>query len=279
MKMAFRKMNGAGNDFIMVDNRTVEISPGPEVIRRLCDRKRGIGADGVILIEDGNDVDFRMRYYNANGGEAEMCGNGARCAAIYAASLGLGRPDGDALHLRFVAAPGPMEARITGRRVALAMTDATDYQESICLQVAEDEEIVHFINTGVPHAVAIESDVGNLDDEAVSSRGRAIRAHSRFSPAGVNASFISLRADGGVDIRTYERGVEAETLACGTGAVAAAIVLHHLGRAESPVTLITHGGETLVVSFTGGPSGARNVILEGPAADNFDGSIDLATWE
>jgi len=275
VKIPFAKMNGAGNDFILIDNREETVRLAEDAVRFLCGRRRGIGADGLILLDPGEDVDFRMRYYNADGREAEMCGNGARCVAMFAGRLGLGKVANGETRLRFVAAPGAMEATVRGDRVAVRMTDASGYEEKVSIAVANRDEIVHLVNSGVPHAVVIETDVNKLSNESIVERGRAIRNHSRFSPAGANANFMSARPDGTIDIRTYERGVEAETLACGTGAVAAALVAHRLGFAEAPVTLHTRGGESLEVSFTETKGGATDVILEGPAAVNFEGSIEL----
>jgi diaminopimelate epimerase len=273
MRIHFAKMNGAGNDFIMIDNRKETVRVTDRWIQELCDRRRGVGADGVILLEPGEDVDFRMRYYNSDGGEADMCGNGARCTALYAVTLGIGVEKDRGVHLRFIAAPGPMEAQVEGDRVAISMTDASAFEKMISLQVAHGEEIVHFINTGVPHAVVVEKSVSALSDREVVERGRAIRMHPRFAPDGANADFVSISKEGTVAIRTYERGVEAETLACGTGAVAAAVVLSHVESAKSPVELLTHGDDRLTVSFVRAPEGAREVVLEGPAEFNFEGSV------
>lgn len=279
VRFPFAKMNGAGNDFILIDNRKKNIRLGEEAVRFLCGRRRGIGADGLILLEPGGDVDFRMRYYNSDGREAEMCGNGARCVALFAGRLGLGNKADGETHLRFVARPGSMEATVRGDSVAVRMTDVTGYEEKVSILVAHREEIVHVINSGVPHAVVIESDISKLSNDAIVERGRAIRNHSRFSPGGANANFASVRPDGTVDVRTYERGVEAETLSCGTGSIATAVVAHHLGLSRSPVTLHTHGGESLVVSFTETKNGATNVVLEGPVAINFEGSVDFHEME
>ena len=172
-----------------------------------------------------------------------------------------------------------MEATVRGDIVAVRVTDATGYEEKVSVSVAHGEEIVHVIDSGVPHAVVIETDISKLSDDAIAERGRAIRNHSRFSPGGANANFASVRPDGTVDIRTYERGVEAETLSCGTGSIATAVVAHHLGLSRSPVTLHTHGGESLVVSFTETKEGATDIVLEGPAAVNFEGSVDLQEME
>jgi diaminopimelate epimerase len=279
MRIHFTKMNGAGNDFVMIDNRDGRVRPTGQLIRSLCERKRGIGADGVILVETAKDADFRMRYYNSDGGEAEMCGNGARCVAYFASRLGLGKEgEGDTI-VRFVASPGAMEAVVRRNRVAVSMTEASSCEMDVRLEFDDGSETVHVVDTGVPHAVAIETKWHGLDDNHVLTRGKRIRSHGRFSPAGVNADFVSVREDGAVTIRTFERGVEAETLACGTGAVAAAVVLSRIGMVESPVRLVTHGGETLHVSFNETPTGATDIVLEGPVEVNFEGFIETPSKE
>lgn len=275
MTIPFVKMHGAGNDFILIDNRGGDRHLDRAQVRTLCSRRRGVGADGVILIESSNEAAFRMRYYNSDGGEAEMCGNGARCAVFLAAELGLGEERGDGCHMHFLAGPGLMGGTVEGSRVAIGMTDASSFERDVSLAVAGGEEKVHFINTGVPHAVVVERDVQSLDDQELVERGRAIRMHSAFAPDGANADFVTRQSDGAVAIRTYERGVEDETEACGTGAVAAAVVLERLGLVESPVTLVTRGGEAVRVSFKGETWGAREVVLEGPTAVSFRGNVDL----
>ncbi|MEE9269265.1 MAG: diaminopimelate epimerase [Candidatus Krumholzibacteria bacterium] len=279
MDISFVKMHGAGNDFVVMDNRGGAIRLDAARIRAMCDRRRGVGADGVILIEGAEEADFRMRYYNSDGGEAEMCGNGARCAAFHAVRLGLGEGRGETVHVRFVTGPGLIEGHVEGCQVAISMTDATSFKKGVCLPVAEGEEIVHFIDTGVPHAVVVEKDVWALDDRAVAGRGRAIRMHSAFEPDGANVDFVTTLDDGRVAVRTYERGVEAETEACGTGAVAAAVVLAKLGKARSPVTLVTRGGETLSVSLEEAAWGASGVVLTGPTAVSFQGTMRLSRGE
>jgi diaminopimelate epimerase len=274
MRIHFQKMNGAGNDFVMVDNREGVLTPTTHVIRALCDRRRGVGADGLILIERQPDADFRMHYYNSDGGEAAMCGNGARCAAVFAAGLGLGAREGDEVRLDFVAGAGRVGAKVRGERVEISMPDAVAFERSVVLAVDGGREVVHLVDTGVPHAVAVENDWTAMSDEQVVERGRRIRFHPRFSPAGVNVDFVSVTGEGTVRIRTYERGVETETLACGTGAVAAGVALAHVGRVASPVRLLTQGKETLRVSFAITPNGACDVLLEGPVAVNFEGFIE-----
>ena len=280
MKIPFVKMNGAGNDFVMIDNREGALELRAAAIRAICERKRGIGADGVILIEPAAgapDADFRMRYYNADGGEAEMCGNGARCAARYASELGLGEGANGQRRLHFMTEPGLVGAEVAPTSVAIEMTEAHGLEKSVNLDVAQSTEIVHFINTGVPHAVAVVDNAADMSIEEVRQRGRAIRQHARFAPEGANANFVSLNDEGVVVIRTYERGVEDETLACGTGSVAAAVVMAQLGHATSPVTLRTQGQDLLQVSFNLTESGATDVVLAGPADQNFSGVVDIDT--
>lgn len=274
MRVDFVKMNGAGNDFVTVDNREGRIRLGVTDIEALCDRRRGIGADGVLLIENEPGMDFRMRYYNRDGQEAEMCGNGARCVAWFAADLGLGSRSGDSISLRFATVPGPVGATVDGTRVTIATTDATSMENGVSLDLADPAEIVHVIHTGVPHAVIEEHDVDAIADAEIIERGRRIRLHPRFAPNGTNVNFIS-KSGGSVKIRTYERGVEEETLACGTGAVAGAVVAASLGWSDSPVELIPRGGENLVVSFVAVPGGGSDVRLAGPTAVNFRGSVEL----
>lgn len=275
MKVKFRKMNGAGNDFVLIDDREDRIRVEASIVRRLCDRRRGVGADGVIIIRRAEQADFRMCYYNSDGGEAQMCGNGARCAGHYAAALGLGRNDSGRRRLSLLAQAGRLAAVVDGDRVSISMTNATSFHKNISLTVANSPEIVHFVDTGVPHAVVIETDVAGIPDDDFVRRGRAIRTHPQFAPEGANADFLSVDSLGLATIRTYERGVETETLACGTGAVAGAIVLAQLGLSRSPVRLVTRGGEELAVSFVLEPSGAHDVVLDGPAAVNFDGHVEL----
>lgn len=275
MTLRFRKMNGAGNDFVVIDNRTGLFRPTARIVQRLCDRKRGIGADGLILVEKDEATDFRMSYFNSDGGEAAMCGNGARCAAVFASDLGLGISGGGEVRLRFVTGAGILEAVVRDDRATLSMTDATDYEGSVPIETPLGREIVHLVRTGVPHAVVVEDDWHRLDDEAVVRRGRSIRFHERFAPEGVNVDFVRVLVDGVVAIRTYERGVEGETLSCGTGAVAAAVVLAHLGLVAPPVELATRGDERLRVWFSPTPGGAEKVFLEGPVGVNFEGVVQL----
>jgi diaminopimelate epimerase len=275
MIVDFTKMNGAGNDFIVIDNRKLDVKLEKKAISFLCDRKRGVGADGVILLEASGQYDFHMLYYNSDGGEAEMCGNGARCIALYANSLGLGKKSGSKRIVVFSTKSGSIEATVSGDRISVSMGKATALSLNISLRLSRGEATAHFINTGVPHVVMRVEDAFALTDEYVLGQGSEIRKHEHFKPIGTNVDFVSLRSDGGVAIRTFERGVEEETLACGTGSIAAAVILAHLRMAKSPVQVSTKGGDVLRVSFNIESFGASKVILDGPAAVNFTGSVAI----
>ena len=268
MQLSFTKMNGAGNDFVLLDNRDGSLALTAENIARLCDRHRGVGADGVLAVElPENGADFRMRYYNADGGEAEMCGNGARCFARYAQRL-----SGQTGDIRFETQAGVIGAHFNGEFVTIAMSDPHSHWPPQTLDVNGRQEEVHFINTGVPHAVVFVDDLEAVD---VRKDVAALRYHKAFAPKGTNANFAQVRESNLIAIRTYERGVEDETLACGTG-VCAAAVLHHLrSGAASPIGVVVRGGETLQVGFTVSPDGFQHVTLTGPADFVFDGAISL----
>src|SRR4029453_12039289 len=184
--LRFTKMNGAGNDFILFDNRTGSIDLDRNQIAQLCDRHRGIGADGILLVEKPlNRADFRMRYFNADGGEAEMCGNGARCFARFANKIA-----GSAGKISFETPAGVISAALVGDLVTLQMTEPTDLQLNVQLRVANKDKTIHFINTGVPHVVI---PVPQVDDVDVQREGAAIRQHEMFSPKGANVNFIEKR--------------------------------------------------------------------------------------
>lgn len=268
MQLSFTKMNGAGNDFVMLDNRDGSLSLSTDTIAQLCDRHRGVGADGLLAVEPAqNGADFRMRYYNADGGEAEMCGNGARCFARYAQRLS-GRP-GD---ISFETQAGIIGGHFEGDHVRIAMSDPHSHREPQELDVNGRSLEVHFINTGVPHAVVFVDDLKAVD---VRADGAALRYHQAFAPKGTNANFVQVFAGNSIGIRTYERGVEDETLACGTGVCAAAILHHLRSGALAPISVRVRGGDTLKVGFTSSSTGFRDVTLTGPADFVFDGSISL----
>jgi diaminopimelate epimerase len=270
MDIRFTKMNGAGNDFVVLDNRTRSLSLDGVAIARLCDRHRGIGADGLLAVEPAEGAaDFRMRYYNSDGGEAEMCGNGARCFARFAARLMLGKP----LSLNFETQAGLITAALEGELVSLEMGIPQDYRGGQSLTLGDFKHQVHFLNTGVPHAVVFVPDVEKID---VMALGSALRRHEAFSPKGTNANFAQVLAPDSLVLRTYERGVEGETLACGTGVCATALLHSVESGAASPIHVRVRGGDTLRVDFQKNPDGSfASALLTGPADFVFEGTISL----
>jgi len=266
--LRFTKMNGAGNDFVMIDNRAGKVRLQPEQIVRICDRHRGVGADGILLLEKGsNGADFRMRYYNRDGGEAEMCGNGARCFARFANKIA------DApKKISFQTPAGLIRGELHGDLVTLHMSEPKDLQLNVELELEGEDARVHYINSGVPHVVV---PVARVDMVHVYGRGGAIRCHELFSPAGANVNFIEKRSPRQISIRTYERGVEDETLACGTGVVASALIFAATEKVDGPISVIVRSGSELSVDFKRAGGQFRNVTLTGPAEFAFEGTIDI----
>ena len=258
--IAFEKMSGAGNDFVIIDNRTLGISPAEQadLARKICRRMFSVGADGLIFIEESTKADFGWNFYNADGSVAEMCGNGSRCAARFAYRHKIA---GKKMKLETLA--GIVEAEICEEDVVVRvkMTQPHDFRLDISLELGDEKRAVGFVNTGVPHAVIFVND----EDIPVKTWGRRVRFHELFQPKGANANFVKVLADGRLKVRTYERGVEDETMACGTGAVAAALFASMQKGMDSPVEVITSGGEMLTILFDlhDGPV-AENVYLQGP---------------
>ncbi len=270
MTLHFHKMNGAGNDFVVIDNRKLEINLSRAQIAFLCDRQRGIGADGLLAVEPAEKgADYKFRYYNADGGEAEMCGNGARCFGKYTARL-----TGDGTRtVSFETIAGRLSAELIGTNVRIAMSDPFGLELNADIHIDGLNEAVHAVNTGVPHAVVFVDDLENLD---VTRHGAALRYHDHFAPNGTNANFAKVIDANHIAIRTYERGVEGETLACGTGMVACALIHHLLTQAASPVQVDVEGGETLEIGFDNYESDSFcDVTLTGPADFVFEGDITL----
>ena len=216
--VSFVKMSGTGNDFIVMDHRHpfVPLAEQPDFARKICRRRFSVGADGLILIEESVRADFSWRFYNADGSVAEMCGNGARCAARYAHMNGMAGP-----RMTFETLAGIVEAEVLEANgdVRLRLTAPSDFRLGLGIKLAGMERVVHYVNTGVPHAVVFVE-----DEVPVREWGRELRFHPMFQPAGTNANFVRLLAGGALQVRTYERGVEDETMACGTGAAAAALI-------------------------------------------------------
>ncbi|MGB9691210.1 MAG: diaminopimelate epimerase [Candidatus Sumerlaeaceae bacterium] len=269
MELEFWKMSGAGNDFIVIDNRDGQLPEQgrKQLFSQWCRRGISVGADGVLLVEPSTRAHFRMRYYNADGREAETCGNGSRCIARFAFLRGIAGPD-----MRFETLAGIYEAQVRGESVAVRMSDAHSLRLAIPVSGELFSGEVHFINTGVPHVVLFTNDLAHVP---VAQIGQWLRYHELFAPAGTNVNFITIKGPNALSVRTYERGVEAETLACGTGSIASAIVAAHLGKVTPPVAVETRSGDVLNIDFELTPLGAKHVLLEGPARVVFRGYIEL----
>lgn len=271
MRIAFTKMHGAGNDFVLIDNRSGNLHLSIEQITALCHRRFGVGADGLLLLEQPETpggADARMVYFNSDGSRAGMCGNGARCFTAFALSLGLGQPG----RLSFVTDAGPMIATERDGQITIRMTPPRDLRLGLRLPLANGTAKVHAVDTGVPHVVRFVDDVARVD---VRSEGRELRFHPALGPKGANANFAQIQPDGLVLVRTYERGVEDETLACGTGVTAVGILSHLVHELEHPVRLQVAGGDVLTVDFQAEGSAIRDVTLTGPAKHVFDGTLEL----
>jgi diaminopimelate epimerase len=257
MKIPFMKMSGSGNDFILIDHR--EPILGEEEMkafaRKVCQRRVSVGADGLILIERSEKADFKWRFFNADGSEPEMCGNGGRCAARFASLKGIA---GSTLTFETIA--GILSAQVDGKRVKLEMTKPHGLKLDERVLVEGKEQTLSSINTGVPHAVLFSE---RLEGTDVFRVGRSIRNHSHYSPSGTNANFVRVENPSLLSVRTYERGVEDETLACGTGAVASALVAAFKGLVKSPVSIKTSGGEILTVHFNIEGGEVKKVFFEG----------------
>ncbi|GAO43673.1 diaminopimelate epimerase [Flavihumibacter petaseus] len=259
MQLPFYKYQGTGNDFVILDNRAGQLQLSLSQIHYICDRRFGIGADGLMLLNQLPGFDFAMKYYNADGRESSMCGNGGRCLVKFAFHCGLARST-----YKFIAADGPHEAEIDGHSIVrLKMQDVTAINQ-------HNGDMV--LDTGSPHYV---KSVVNLMDYDVFHKGKEIRYHSEFQPGGINVNFVEQLSDDEIMVRTYERGVEDETLSCGTGVTASAIVNYHNELGFNEVIVTTRGGK-LSVEFERMPDGSfTNVWLCGPAEKVFEGSITL----
>jgi len=266
----FWKLEGAGNDFLGLDGRAGGFKLKRQQIADLCDRRRGVGADGVLVVEKPKvrGADFRMRYYNSDGGEAEMCGNGARCFALLARAVS-GRKGNE---LRVQTQAGLLTLRMSGREVQVSMTEPTKLRLGKKVVVLGRKLVVDFLNTGVPHAVLFVRSVRSID---VAKQGRAIRYHSAFAPSGTNVNFVEIGRGNRIHVRTYERGVEGETLACGTGVVAASILSNLRRGLRSPILVTTRGGDNVRVGFSMVNGHARKVTLQGPARIVYRGVLHV----
>ncbi|MBW1918396.1 MAG: diaminopimelate epimerase [Deltaproteobacteria bacterium] len=266
-RIPFWKMHGSGNDFILIDHRRPVIAEAERrpFVRAVCARKVGVGADGLIFIEPSAKVDFRWRFFNADGSEPEMCGNGGRCAARFAHLNGIAEGK-----MAFETLAGIVHAEVTGRQVRLEMGAPQDLRQNLTIPLPGQAWTGHFINTGVPHVVL---PVADLEAAPVVEVGRAIRYHAMFQPVGTNVNFLSLLGSQEIALRTYERGVEDETLACGTGAVAAALIAARLHGLSSPVSVRPRSGELLRVFFDNQNDGFSAIGLEGEALVVYQGEL------
>ncbi len=252
----FYKFQGTGNDFIMIDNRDLIFPKNTETIARLCDRRFGIGGDGLILLENEKGYDFKMVYYNSDGNESTMCGNGGRCLVAFAYMLDIFEEQ-----CRFIAIDGPHDASIDNGLVQLKMID---------VDVVEDFEGNTVLNTGSPHFV---QRVENLKDYEVFAKGKAIRNSEKFLKEGINVNFVEVLAENQLFVRTYERGVEDETYSCGTGVTASAIsYLRNKNMNEVKVKVL---GGNLKVRLEKDGDSFKNIWLEGPAKLVFEGKVNL----
>ena len=263
------KMSGTGNDFIVIDHRQPVIPQDrqQDFVAKVCRRRFSVGADGVILIEDSDQADFSWRFYNSDGSVAEMCGNGARCAARFAYRNGIAPRK-----MTFETLAGMIQAEIIGENeeVKLLMTDPFDFKLDFTLELEGREQEFSFVNTGVPHVVCFV----DLEEFPIKKWGREIRFHEMFQPAGTNVNFVRKLDDGSLQVRTYERGVEDETMACGTGAVAAALIACIKDRVASPVAIVTSGGDCLTILIDRlEEEAATGVYLQGPAHLIYSGEL------
>ena len=265
----FYKVSGAGNHFVLLDLRNDRLPMRRrDLAKALCMQGHSIGADGVLFLEKSSTADFRLLYYNADGGEAPMCGNGARCAAAYAFEKGI-----VGTNMIFETPCALIEANATRGSVELNMGSPRDFREKVVIRTSTGKVEGSLVNTGVPHFVTVVREVRKLPVETL---GRELRFHRRFRPGGVNVDFVQINRDRSLIVRTYERGVEAETLACGTGAVAAAVCLGVKGLVRPPVRIQTRGGDTLIVKYVDESNPLSSQLLKGSAQVIFEGRVRVS---
>lgn len=272
MPLHFTKMHGAGNDFLVIDNRVYRLddAAAARLAQRACPRRFGVGADGLLLLDDSPDAGFRMRYYNADGSRAAFCGNGARCLARFAYRRGVAGAS-----MTFESDDGLHRAVIEGQTVRISMADPANVRLNRPLTGYARAKTVHTLNTGADHAVLLS---GDLEAEDVENHGRELRYHPLFHPAGTNVNFVRRLDASAIAVRTYERGVEAETLSCGSGGVAAVVAMTLLEGLTPPIKVHTRSGETLTVDFRRGERGIAGVTLQGSAHFVYDGELAEETF-
>ncbi len=262
-------MHGAGNDFILVDDRQMKFPIADKGwLARIAARRTGIGCEGIILIQPSKKETFRMRFFNPDGTEVSMCGNGARCVAKLASELGVAPK---IMTIETVA--GPLKAEILGEDVRLEMMPPKNWKFDCVLKVAGKQLDYSFVVTGVPHVVV---EMENIDDCDVQALGSRIRHHADFAPSGTNVNFITVLGPQLIKIRTYERGVEAETMACGTGVVASAVTAARRGRVTPPVKVLVASRDVLTVDFRFVRENVDNVTLLGPVVQVYEGALEYS---
>jgi diaminopimelate epimerase len=273
----FTKMVASGNDFVVIDNVAgnyqMPSSKWVELARKICDRKYGAGADGLLLLENTVKADLRMRIFNPDGSEADMCGNGARCCAKYF-SCQLSAISHQLIEIE--TRSGILKAYVNGNMVKLHMVGPRSTKLNFQLVVNNLELVANYINTGVPHTVIFTEDLEGID---VATLGSKIRYHKEFQPHGTNVDFLKVLDKNNIAVRTYERGVEVETLACGTGCVASAIIYASQANVKSNIVNVsTRSGEVLKVSFDKKNNKINNIMLEGSAKITYEGSL-VTAWD
>lgn len=266
----FMKLAGSGNDFILIDNRRGALASTrlKRLAVQLCRRRWSVGADGLIVIESSSRADFKWQFFNADGSRAGFCGNGARCAARFAHIKKIARR-----HMVFETRVGLIVAEVLGshgERVNVRMPNPKGLRLDVKIPIDGQERTVHLVDAGVPHCVYVVDDLDTVDIDGL---GRTTRNHPLFRPLGTNVNFINVVNRHRLKIRTYERGVEGETLACGTGSIAAVVIANALSKVTSPVTVIPASGLPLIVSFTVEDGMYREVFLEGDARVIYAGHI------
>jgi len=265
------KMQGCGNDFVFIDNRELQLPVDhmENWATKICRRAFGVGADGLVFLDNGPSgtekaVDYIWHFYNADGSRAEMCGNASRCAGLLAVELGFAGTSHS-----FGSDAGPIRAEVNPEacEVKVELTPPQDMKLNTTFDIEGEESVIHFVNTGVPHAVYLHDDASLLD---IKKLGAHVRYHSLFAPSGTNANFVTVLDKENIHLRTYERGVEDETYACGTGAAAGVVITHALGLTGPEVNVRSSGGEILGISLEDG-----SVFLKGKALKVYTAQMHL----